>query len=83
MVVAIKSVWLGTVIPAVLSGQTGNGIGDLWVYWLGTFGGGLIAGLWFNLLNGPESLQKAGGSAPKRSAQDELEQHFAMDENQQ
>jgi len=74
------AVWLGTVIPAIASGQTNNGIGDLWVYWVGTFSGGLIAGLWFNLLNGPESLQKAG---VKRSPQEELEQHFAVEDQPQ
>ena len=31
------AVWLGTVIPAILTDQTGNGLGDAWVYWIATF----------------------------------------------
>eukprot|EP00483_Globobulimina_turgida_P001519 UN01521 len=71
------AVYLGTVIPAVITGQTGNGITDLWVYWIGTFLGGIIAGLWFNAFNGKESLGMGG-----ISGQDELEEHLAIENNQ-
>mmetsp|Transcript_57507 Transcript_57507/g.51804 ORF Transcript_57507/g.51804 Transcript_57507/m.51804 type:complete len:269 (+) Transcript_57507:105-911(+) len=55
-----SAVWFGTVIPAIITDQVPYGLSDLWVYWAGTFIGGIVAGLWFNLLNGRESLGKPG-----------------------
>ncbi len=67
------AVWTGTVIPAIITGQIGNGIWDLWVYWIGTFLGAIIAGLWFNVLNGTEARQ----SMVRKSEREELQQHLA------
>lgn len=54
------AVWLGTVVSAAASDQIGDGgLADAWIYWVGTFLGGILAGLFFNLLNGRESLKKA------------------------
>jgi len=49
------AVWLGTAVPALLSGQAHNELNDLWVYWIGTTLGGLLAGLWFRLVYGNDA----------------------------
>lgn len=43
-----SAVWLGTVVPAVLTHQVQHRINDFWIYWIGTFAGGVVAGLWYN-----------------------------------
>eukprot|EP01083_Nonionella_stella_P013490 37958_1 len=74
------AVYLGAVIPALITNQTVNGISDLWVYWVGTFLGAILAGLWFNLVNGRESL---GIATNMSREQIELEQHLTMDDDAQ
>eukprot|EP01084_Bolivina_argentea_P084741 153210_1 len=71
------AVYLGTVIPAIITGQTGNGITDLWVYWIGTFLGAIISALWFNIFNGKESVGDNG-----INEREELEQHLAIEDTQ-
>merc|ERR1712083_731957 len=56
------AVWLGTAVPALMSGQVHNNLADLWVYWIGTTLGGLISGVWFRVIYGREA---GSGGAPK------------------
>ena len=32
-----SAVWLGTVVPALVTDQVPYGLSDIWVYWVGTF----------------------------------------------
>jgi len=65
------AVWVGTAVPALVSGQIENDLRDLWVYWVATTLGGLIAGLWFRLMYGAEA--GSGAAELKRSLLDEKE----------
>ena len=43
------AVWLGTAVPALMSGQVHNNLADLWVYWIGTtlgMGCGVMRSMW-------------------------------------
>lgn len=72
------AVWLGTVIPAVSSGQTPYGIGDFWVYWGGTFLGAIVAGVWFNMLNGAESQK----TAERKDDREQLLENLEIEDSQ-
>jgi len=65
------SVWLGTVVPALLTGQTKKGLRDLWVYWVGTTLGGVIAGLWFRLMY-------ESGAPPRADAEEKQKQEVEV-----
>lgn len=57
-----SAVWLGTVVPAVMTHQIAHRINDFWIYWVGTFAGGVLAGLWYNMFH-KEDKEQAGSSA--------------------
>eukprot|EP01083_Nonionella_stella_P291568 992040_1 len=67
------AVWVGTVIPAVITEQTNNDLKDFWIYWVATFLGGIIAGIYFNIFNGTESRQTPSHLFNVISQQDEDE----------
>eukprot|EP01083_Nonionella_stella_P082425 227490_1 len=59
-----SAVWLGAVIPAIATDQIQHNLSDAWIYWIATLLGGAVAGLLFNIFNGPESqlMDEAGQS---------------------
>jgi len=50
------AVWVGAVVPALVTDQIDNGVADGWVYWVATTLGGLLAGLWFNAIHGADAF---------------------------
>eukprot|EP01084_Bolivina_argentea_P269547 458130_1 len=51
------ALWFGCVLPALMTDQIGNGIGDCWIYWISPLAGGAVAGLIFKVLYGHEAEQ--------------------------
>jgi len=59
------AVWVGTVVPALVTDQIEGALSDAWVYWVATTLGGLIAGLWFNVIHGADAVTAKSNESGK------------------